>query len=136
MQSESDEVELGLVLQLLVELPYKDSDCVDLTGDAGAVGRLTFCEKSKLNNKEGAGTLPAPGQNEPTGKVEDEAGPSSGKKPAVKEEAPETEMETEEALVLDLKGVKFDAQIAALNGTALMLNIAPTGGKVLSSARD
>lgn len=65
----------------------------------------------------------------------DEAGPSASAQVSSGDEGPDGEDDMEEALVLDLKGVKFDAQITGLAGTACVVNIGPNGAKVWLGAR-
>ena len=120
------------VVQLLVELPHKDSDCVDLSGDTGAVGRFTFCDRVRSQTRGGPSAAasdpeaeeapPSPGGDAGAAGAPPAAGDGRGDQNGA--------AATEEGLVLDLKGVKFDARIAALAGTACVVNIGPSGAKV------
>lgn len=113
-----------------MELPYKESDCVDLSGDTGAVGRFTFCNRVKARPPEDPPSGAQPDHTEAPAPSGGEAGPSSAQLAASGKEGSAEPDEVEEALVLDLKGVIFDAQIAALAGTACIVNIGPSGAKV------
>lgn len=122
------------MLQLLVELPHKDSDCVDLSGDTGAVGRFTFCNRVRSHQPERLSETAVPPSAAAVEGTGDEAGPSATAQVSSGDEGRDGEDDTEEALVLDLKGVKFDAKITALAGTACVVNIGPSGAKVRPDA--
>eukprot|EP00892_Ulva_mutabilis_P004545 jgi/Ulvmu1/2462/UM136_0014.1 len=136
--------------RLLVEVPHKETDAVDLSGDTGAVGRFSLVERLRMQQRKdvplnsdaeaseqpeeeeaGAAAPHSAGKAAEAVASDDAAGSPAGE-PAGEKDGRHNggEEETVQGLVLDLKGVRFDAAIASLAGTACVVNIGPSGAKV------